>query len=251
MLNQQIPTKQIQSSGDTLLVHSIFHTIQGEGIFSGHPAVFLRLAGCNLQCPNCDTEYTEGAQRLGIKHITDLIHSVREDNTKLVVITGGEPFRQSLGLLISALTDEHGFTVQIETNGTLFDPTVNYADPNLFIICSPKTGKVHKMLAHRVNAYKYVGGFNEWELSHNPRFLDIKLENHGLMLDGLPQKALGHSAKPYLARPPENYKGKVYLQPIDRQHNELNQLHRNAVVEACMKHGHTLCLQLHKIIQVE
>ena len=36
-------------------VHSIFHTIQGEGPYCGHPAVFIRLAGCNLQCPGCDT----------------------------------------------------------------------------------------------------------------------------------------------------------------------------------------------------
>ncbi len=39
--------------GSSLSVHSLFYTLQGEGPYSGHPAVFIRLAGCNLQCPKC------------------------------------------------------------------------------------------------------------------------------------------------------------------------------------------------------
>ena len=50
------PIEKVQRTFDgTLEVHSIFKTIQGEGPFCGTPAVFIRLAGCNLQCPWCDT----------------------------------------------------------------------------------------------------------------------------------------------------------------------------------------------------
>ena len=43
----------------SLQVHEIFHTIQGEGPFSGRPAVFIRLSGCNLRCWFCDTEWDD------------------------------------------------------------------------------------------------------------------------------------------------------------------------------------------------
>ena len=64
-MNQQAPEKQ-QLRGDGLLaVHSIFYTIQGEGPFAGETAVFVRLAGCNLQCPLCDTDYTSDRRMVG------------------------------------------------------------------------------------------------------------------------------------------------------------------------------------------
>src|SRR3954467_9071958 len=50
----------VRSDGNSLSIHSIFYTLQGEGPYSGCPAVFMRLAGCNLQCPGCDTDYTSG-----------------------------------------------------------------------------------------------------------------------------------------------------------------------------------------------
>lgn len=254
MINQQIPMKAEKTSGEELLVHSIFDTIQGEGIFAGRPALFLRLGGCNLQCPNCDTEYTDKTKKLTIKQIIELIHTTRSDNTNLVVITGGEPFRQSLGVLIHKLTEEEGLLVQVETNGTLFDASIDYNNPRLFIMCSPKTGAVNKKLQPFISAYKYVGGANELSIPyeelmdhHNPRLL----EDHSLMPDGLPRQALGHTAKPFLARPHEGFTGEVFLQPIDRQDDYLNSLHTKAVVESCIANGYRLCLQLHKFIGVE
>ena len=77
------------------------------------------------------------------------------------------------------------------------------------------------------------------------------MEDHGLMKDGLPRQALGHLSKPHLARPHAGFKGKVFLQPIDRQHDEVNLAHQSAVVKSCLANGYTLCLQIHKIINVE
>ena len=94
MINIQ-PIEKIEHYGvpddGGLDVHSIFPTIQGEGPFVGQPAIFIRLAGCNLQCPLCDTEYTEGRIRLSVPVIFDAVQEHIRLFAPLIVITGGEP----------------------------------------------------------------------------------------------------------------------------------------------------------------
>ena len=250
MLNHQIPMKADHEGSSSLLVHSIFGTIQGEGIFAGEPCVFIRLGGCNLQCPACDTEYTNGAESMAVDTILGHVFKHIPPKADLVVITGGEPMRQRIGLLIAVL-NESELRVQIETNGTLYDESIDFSTGKVFVMCSPKTGSVNNMLKKHISAYKYVGGANEFDLSHEGLVAGLELQDHSLMQDGLPYQALGHTAKPHLARPHEGFKGKVYLQPIDRQNAELNAYHTQAVVESCLKHGYTLCLQMHKIVNVE
>lgn len=253
MLNQQIPMKANYSGDGSLLVHSIFGTIQGEGIFAGEPCVFIRLGGCNLQCPACDTEYSEGSELMTVDNILANALKYKPNKTDLVVITGGEPMRQQIGLLVAVL-NEAGLRVQIETNGTLFDDTLDFTTGKVFIMCSPKTGSVNDKLKKHISAYKYVGGTNERAIPYTrlPDDQDpAELQDHSLMSDGLPQRALGHTAKPHLARPHLGFKGKVYLQPIDRQNPQLNALHQQAVVQSCLENGYTLCLQMHKIVNVE
>src|SRR5262245_30518232 len=95
-LNHQTKEKSEASYGSALYVNSIFQTIQGEGPLSGERAIFLRLAGCNLQCPLCDTEYTK-RNEWSIETVVDkIIENQFPENrhNQLVVITGGEPFRQ-------------------------------------------------------------------------------------------------------------------------------------------------------------
>ncbi|WP_046973456.1 7-carboxy-7-deazaguanine synthase QueE, partial [Dyella japonica] len=96
-------------------------TIQGEGPFCGQPAVFVRLAGCNLQCPGCDTNYTSNRKKMSHSDIwQEIVHVTGEAKTKLVVITGGEPFRQpEVVNFINYLIDMKGYRVQVETNGTM------------------------------------------------------------------------------------------------------------------------------------
>lgn len=250
MLNQQIPMKADHEGSPSLLVHSIFGTIQGEGIFAGEPCVFIRLGGCNLQCPACDTEYTNGSKLLDVDTIIDRILDRKPRKSNLVVITGGEPMRQRIGVLVSLL-NEIGLRVQIETNGTLFDDTIDFSTGKVFVMCSPKTGSVNNTLKKHISAYKYVGGANEFDLCHDDLVADLELQDHSLLQDGLPKQALGHTAKPHLARPHEGFKGKVYLQPIDRQNEVLNAYHTQAIVESCLENGYTLCLQMHKIVNVE
>lgn len=229
-MNTQPREKAIASStGRELEVHSIFRTIQGEGPFTGYPAIFIRLAGCNLQCPGCDTEYTQGRQRQTLEQIYEVLVSAECKGPRLVVITGGEPFRQNISPLANVLV-KAGFMVQVESNGTL-PPSKDLSD-DVVIVCSPKTGNVNPKMYTRANCFKYVMHAD----SVDP-------------IDGLPILALDHSARPKVARPRPG--ARVYLQPMDVKN--IAQNHRNmvAVRDSCIQNGYILQLQLHKIIGVE
>lgn len=241
MLNKQPISKVVKHDGAELLVHSIFYTIQGEGPFCGYPAVFIRLAGCNLQCPWCDTEYTQGASRLPIERIVEAASDTSDSHTRFIVITGGEPFRQPIGPLLKRLVDS-GFFVQIETNGTLPPPNLpglyGYGIAErcgVYVVCSPKTGVVNPAVAAVACCYKYVAD------------IDGGLRPE----DGLPMTALGHVANPYLSRPPVGFKGPIYLQPADHKDPEVNQQNMELVVQSAMKYGYIVQLQIHKFLNME
>lgn len=238
-MNQQPPEHADRRDDGSVLVHSIFDTIQGEGPFAGTPCVFVRLNGCNLQCPLCDTEYTSRAVRMQPEHVASEVFAVclrelHRDALKppLVVITGGEPFRQNLEPLVRKLL-AIGFAVQIETNGTLYQ-WLPYHLQELTIVCSPKTSTVNKRLLPHIRALKYVATAD----SIDPA-------------DGLPKHALEHPNNGKLFRPPPGWQGEVYLQPVDEGADYLNAHNLRAVVRSCQIHGHRLCLQVHKIIGVE
>lgn len=236
MLNQQPIEKRAATYDGTLDIHSIFYTIQGEGPFSGHPALFIRLAGCNLRCPWCDTEYTEGRKRMHVDQLVTQVLNSELPNGGLVVLTGGEPLRQHIKELVQRLV-EHRFYVQIETNGTLPAPAMEFnLNPHqrrgAYIVCSPKTGRVAPTVADKACCFKYV---MEADAVHPD--------------DGLPLTALGHTANPWLARPP---KGKpVYLQPADHKDPQINRRNMMAVIDSCMTHGYALQLQIHKYLGLE
>lgn len=232
-MNKQPIEKGIHRDGLLELV-SIFRTIQGEGPFAGTPAVFVRLAGCNLQCPLCDTDYTSGRYQATPEHVLEKIVA-EAVKTRFVVITGGEPFRQNIVPLCKLLLSR-GYRVQIETNGTLFNPgLIEFAGNTRFsIVCSPKAGKVTASLEPFITAYKYVISADAMSTE-----------------DGLPLKALGHPANPHVARPHIGFTGPVYVQPVDMKIESENQRHLDAAIRSCMKYGYTLCLQIHKIIGLE
>ena len=231
-LNSQIPEKKDYQS--TLEVHSIFSTIQGEGPFCGRPAVFVRLAGCNLQCPGCDTEYTQGRQRLNYPSILQDIEEqlwLTSSNANLIVISGGEPFRQNIKPFCDFLI-ENNFDVQIETNGSMQIPLD--LSQLVTVVCSPKTAKLHPSALHRANAFKYV-----------MKAGNVREE------DGLPLQALDHRATPYIARPHKSFRGKIYLQPMDEQDAGYNANNVQAVLESALKFNYTVQLQIHKLLNVE
>jgi 7-carboxy-7-deazaguanine synthase len=227
-INVQPVEKQNLSESTFLNIEEIFSTIQGEGPFAGQPAIFIRLAGCNLQCPGCDTDYTSNRQNLASKQIVERVLEIR-GKTKLIVITGGEPFRQDFGRLVHLLIEED-FQVQIETNGTLYVPNFPYG--LCTVVCSPKAGKINKQLVRHINAYKYV------------------VNSEHIAPDGLPTHVLGLPCK-MVARPPDNFTGTVYIQAMDEQDDVKNYDNLRSAIASAMLHGYTLCLQIHKIINME
>lgn len=236
-MNTQPIEKASNRSDGMLEVHSIFHTIQGEGPFSGTPAVFIRLAGCNLDCPQCDTDYTSERDLLTPQQIAEIV--VGFGVTNLIVITGGEPFRQKIGNLVNRLLLLN-FIVQIETNGTL-PPSSDvvwsqntWLRKGAYIVCSPKSGKINKLLDEAACCFKYV--VNADSIHH----------------DGLPNHVLGHGASPRVARPTEASSTKtIYLQPADVKDEMYNQENTKAAIRSCMKNGYVLQLQIHKILGME
>lgn len=224
--NKQPREKQDLRTGGQVAVHSIWDTIQGEGPYAGHPATFVRLAGCNLQCRLCDTDYTSSREWMMPEAVwARLFDSVG----RLVVLTGGEPFRQNIGPLVRYLTGKHR-EVQIETNGTLFIQDFPYHLAT--VVCSPKTPQIDERLLPHIDAFKYVVAAGQ---------IDPE--------DGLPLSSLGENGKPY--RQPEDECLPVYVQPLDEQHSGLNKKHMEAAVQSCLEFGHILCLQTHKIAGVE
>lgn len=230
-LNRQDPEPAAKAA-TTIEVHSIFNTIQGEGPFSGEPALFVRLAGCNLQCPQCDTDYTSTRRHYALNALATEIQSKLPPN-KLLVVTGGEPFRQApaLGYLTRLLIGlDRDVRIQIESNGTLECAPMPL--PNVSVVISPKTHRVHPTLLPYVVAVKYV--------------VDVESYDDD---DGLPVKALDHPTKNKVWRLPEEHaKIPIYLQPTDNDNRRANTHH---VVSTCMRHGYRVCLQQHKILGLE
>jgi len=100
---------------DSLVVHEIYRSIQGESTFAGLPCTFVRLTGCNLRCRWCDTSQAfQGGQRMARREVYQQALAL---GTPLVELTGGEPLLQPGALpLLTELCDA-GRTVLVETSG--------------------------------------------------------------------------------------------------------------------------------------
>ena len=100
-------------------VVEIFKSIEGEGIRTGYPAVFVRLAGCNLRCSYCDTVYAQRVNcAIACFNEQELMDKISEYKCKRVTITGGEPLLHDLRPLLELLRKAK-HEVNIETNGSI------------------------------------------------------------------------------------------------------------------------------------
>ena len=170
--NEIIGQKYFNDAGDKLFVTSIFYTLQGEGPYRGEPAVFLRLAKCNLACSFCDT-YFDGGDWLTFDEVEVRIFNAVGDyfqgdvpdwfEKKVgLVVTGGEPMLQkNLGPFLERMKDQFAWT-QIESNGIVVQDIPESTTLVVSPKCLEKNGKPVKYLEpnpkmlERANCLKFV-----------------------------------------------------------------------------------------------
>lgn len=156
-------------------INEIFQTLQGEGVFTGVPAVFIRLQGCPVGCSWCDTKQTWEKEQTKESTLGDIaLKTIDSDTWAMsdsealiqlmkaqgfsahhIVITGGEPCIYDLMPLTETL-EQHGYQCQIETSGTF--PV--QCSEKTWVTVSPKVGmkgglQVISQAVNRANEIKH------------------------------------------------------------------------------------------------
>ncbi len=140
-----------------LKVHEIFYSLQGETTTSGFTSVFIRLAGCNLDCIWCDTPQAKsGGIDMTIDEIMAKVESLEPFNH--ITLTGGEPLIQGEAMeLLDRLTD-NGYDVQVETNGSvIFDSMPR----GVRIIADVKTPSSGQEGSFKIENIKFLKKYDE------------------------------------------------------------------------------------------
>lgn len=136
----------------------IFESMQGEGRHTGRPCIFVRFAGCNLDCPWCDTDK--------IKHfelsLDELVAEVKTYRAKSVILTGGEPtIQQGMDELVAVLK-QAGYWLAVETNGLSAPSWLQHVD---YVACSPKVEYAERYqdstMLRRANEVRIVASNSE------------------------------------------------------------------------------------------
>lgn len=171
--------------GGSLRVNEIFYSLQGEGRYTGTPAVFVRLSGCNEKCPFCDT------QHLSYNEMTEaeIVESVCAFGAHHVVITGGEPALQMTTSLAERL-HERGLFIQMETNGSVKLPEDCHID---WVTCSPKSLPVILQKVDEVKVlFPFMDGMDAFISDVLP---ELKSRNSGRLEMRLQPLDTGNDAK--------------------------------------------------------
>jgi len=123
-------------------INEIFYSIQGEGFFTGTPAIFIRFSGCNLNCDFCDTQHHDGE----MMSKEDILAKITGYPSCHLILTGGEP-ALFIDFEFVQFFKNAGYFIQIETNGTC--PLPQNID---WVTCSPK----EKLLLQEADELKVV-----------------------------------------------------------------------------------------------
>lgn len=178
---------------ETLVIHEIYLSLQGESTFAGLPCVFVRLTGCNLRCSYCDTAYAfAGGGKMTVSKVRDEVHRLAAPFKRLasrpppgalplVELTGGEPLLQENVLPLMAGFCDDGLTVLIETSGALDISRVDPRVRRIMDLKCPGSGETNRNrwenLAHLrpTDEIKFVIGTREdYEWSRE------QIASHGL-----------------------------------------------------------------------
>jgi 7-carboxy-7-deazaguanine synthase len=239
----------------TLLVNEIFETIQGEGSFTGTPSIFVRLQGCPVGCPWCDTKHTwetlpqhqvnsdiiflkagDSPSYFSVQS-HDLLPLLEKQGytAKHIVITGGEPCLFDLNEFTTRAYDK-GFSTQIETSGTY----EVQCHSDTWVTVSPKINMkagmpILSQAMQRANEIKHPIAMQK----HIDE-LDALLHKENLVN---PLKDLNDKSQ-IKATPFQS--PMVYLQPISQQERATA-----LAIKTCIERNWRLSVQLHKYIGVE
>jgi 7-carboxy-7-deazaguanine synthase len=105
-------------------IAEIYRSVQGEGLLTGVPSVFVRASGCNLRCWFCDTPYTSWQPEGRDMSTDEIVAQVEEWDTRYVVVTGGEPMLFAEMIPLCERLRAAGQHLTVETAGTLYLPVV-------------------------------------------------------------------------------------------------------------------------------
>ncbi len=218
-------------------INELFETIQGEGSFTGQPAIFIRLQGCPVGCSWCDTKHTweikqsaqviaqqmldkkqESSQWAALS-IVDILALIKTQGfqAKHIVITGGEPCMVDLTPLCQAFEIE-GYSTQIETSGTFEVKTT----ATCWVTVSPKVNmkggyKILTSAMQRANEIKHP-------IATEQHVDDLKILLHDHQIKQTP----------------------IYLQPISQKKRATE-----LAIKACIENNWRLSIQVHKYIGIE
>lgn len=240
-----------------LLVHSLWYSIQGEGPFAGRPAVFIRLAGCNRgakkDCTYCDTDFrVSRATRMTVDDIVAAVHGRGPENkaqwvqgTRLVVITGGEPFLHDTSDLVSTLIRQ-SYIVQFESNGDLLRED---SAPGAAVVVSPKivmhTGRYARPpqgMLERADYLKVLVSADPENPYHElPAYLESFTERKG------PGRIFISPINEYKRTLEENEMASMWSGVYDHEKCAKNNAYAAQLV---MQHGYRLSLQMHTYVAV-
>jgi 7-carboxy-7-deazaguanine synthase len=138
---------------DHLVVNEIYLSLQGESTFAGLPCIFVRLTACNLRCSYCDTAYAfaEG-KKMTLDAVADQVDRLAApfpggslapgpSRLPLVELTGGEPLLQKSSLPLMRRLCDRGYTVLLETGGSLDISTVDSRVRRIMDLKCPSSGE--------------------------------------------------------------------------------------------------------------
>ena len=135
----------------TLNVSEIFFSIQGESTCAGLPSIFIRLAGCNLSCSWCDTEYARESGEGKELTLDEIMSEIGKFPCRLVEVTGGEPLQQEGAIKLLERLLASGYEVLLETNGAIDLRPVNRKVRKIIDIKCPSSGHENSFLMENLD----------------------------------------------------------------------------------------------------
>lgn len=220
-------------------ISEIFYSIQGEGVLTGVPSVFVRTSGCNLRCSWCDTPYASWQPEGPEMSPEEILAEVVKHPTRHIVVTGGEPMiAKGIREFIATLRGE-GKHVTVETAGTVLPEGCVVDLASLSPKLANSTPSEAKAGAAWVQRHEQTRLQPEVLRAWIETAVDYQLKFVISTLADL-DEAQGIVAAIGLPVPPE----KVLLMPEGTTLEAMRSRY-DLLIDACKRHGHRLSPRLH------